>query len=85
MYEIYKDNVTWDEARDRCISDGGDLAVIYTHEQIQELENIVTGVDSFHIGIHKPHGILDWISVNDGKFWLNFQLNATVYKTSLTW
>lgn len=55
-YKLYTDRKPWDEARNRCISDGGRLAIVDTSEKIEHLQNIIK-----HLNLHKyymqSHGI----------------------------
>lgn len=67
-YKIYLDWKTWDEARGKCKSDGGDLAITDTRDKIKHIQSIYTGFeDKFHVGIYKPSAFQEWKTVSNGE------------------
>lgn len=67
-YKIYKDEMTWEEARDRCISDGGNLAIADTLEKIKRIETLDPKIGDFmFVGFYKPNGSNEWIRVDNGQ------------------
>lgn len=69
-YKHHEDHVTWQEARNRCIAEGADLAVAITPQQIERVQS--RGGWFTWIGIHRPTGDLgNSIRVDTGKSCLN--------------
>lgn len=67
-YKIYDDFFAWENARNRCISDGADLAIMDTREKIQYIQKMNYYDGSWlHVGISKPANHVEWKSVEDGK------------------
>lgn len=61
--------MTWEEARKRCISDGGDLAIADTIEKIKDFAMLdFNSNDWLFIGIHRPPGSKEWIRIDNGNF-----------------
>lgn len=67
-YKIYEHQVTWEEARDQCIWDGGHLAIIDSPDKFKHIQFINYHQDWLYIGIHKPVGDHEWIRVDNGEF-----------------
>ena len=61
-YEIFKDDVSWTEARDLCIEKGGYLVVINDAEELQKVIGIAeeAGLGRVWIGCHRINDTLVW-------------------------
>lgn len=67
-YKIYKNEAKWGEARNRCISDGGDLAIADTQEKIKYMSNMdLNNKYLYFVGFYRPTGSEKWIRVDNGK------------------
>ncbi len=61
-YEIFKEDVSWTEARDLCIEKGGYLVVINDAEELQKVIDIAenAGIGRVWIGCHRINDTLVW-------------------------
>lgn len=68
-YKMYKDKMTWAEARYRCFLDGGDLAIADVPERIERIEMLGSDIeDLMFVGFHKPIGSEEWFRIDNGQF-----------------
>ncbi|XP_012268373.2 uncharacterized protein LOC105693184 [Athalia rosae] len=68
-YKNYNDvQLHWDDARKRCISDGGRLAIIDTPEKFRAVEHMVSssGMSETFLGIHSLFNSNEWVRVDNG-------------------
>ena len=61
-YEIFVEDVSWIEARDKCVEHGGHLVVIGSKEEFDAVVAMAdtAGVDKVWIGCHRVEGNLVW-------------------------
>ena len=61
-YEIFVEDVSWTEARDKCVEHGGHLVVIGSKEEFDTVVAMAdtAGVDKVWIGCHRVEGNLVW-------------------------
>ena len=61
-YEIFKDDVSWTEARDLCIEKGGYLVVINDEEELKKVIDLAeeAGIGRVWIGCHRINETLVW-------------------------
>ena len=61
-YELFVEDVSWTEARDRCIEKGGHLVVISDSEELQKVIDLANAnnVNMLWIGCHREDGALVW-------------------------
>ena len=57
-YEVFRDDVSWTEARDKCIALGGHLAVITSEEEYNRITALAQerSVGRLWIGLHRDNG-----------------------------
>lgn len=68
-YKIYNDKMTWEESRNRCISDGGNLAIADTQEKIQFMTSMSSDNDYLlYVGFYRPAHSKEWLRVDNGQF-----------------
>ena len=69
-YDIFVEDVSWTEARERCSELGGHLAVISNEEEFNKVVELAetTGVDYVWIGCHRVEGQLLWETTDEGYF-----------------
>lgn len=63
-YEIFKEDISWTAARDKCIEMGGHLAVISTEEEFDRVVTIaqLQGVEKLWIGCQRVNGNMVWVT-----------------------
>lgn len=63
-YEIFKEDISWTAARDKCIEMGGHLAVISTQEEFDRVVAIAKtqGVEKLWIGCQRVNGNMVWVT-----------------------
>lgn len=63
-YEIFKEDISWTAARDKCIEKGGHLAVISTQEEFDRVVTIAKtqGVEKLWIGCQRVNGNMVWVT-----------------------
>lgn len=63
-YEIFKEDISWTAARDKCIEMGGHLAVISTQEEFDRVVAIARtqGVEKLWIGCQRVNGNMVWVT-----------------------
>ncbi len=61
-YQLFIEDVSWTEARDRCVEKGGHLVVISDDEELQKVIDLAKsyGVNMLWIGCHRVDGTLVW-------------------------
>lgn len=61
-YEIYVDDVSWTEARDKCVALGGHLVVIGSEDEFNSIITMadMVGVNKVWIGGHRIDGDIVW-------------------------
>ena len=61
-YQLFIEDVSWTEARDRCVEKGGHLVVISDDEELQKVIDLAGsyGVNMLWIGCHRVDGSLVW-------------------------
>lgn len=69
-YEIFKEDISWTEARDRCIEKGGYLVVINNQEELDKVISIAkaAGLSRIWIGGHRINDVIVWESGEDVSF-----------------
>lgn len=62
QYNIYVEDVSWTEARDRCISIGGKLVTIASQEELNEVIALAeeAGIEKIWVGCHRENGQMVW-------------------------
>ncbi|XP_046491719.1 C-type lectin domain family 3 member A-like isoform X1 [Neodiprion pinetum] len=66
-FKSYHDKeVTWDEARRRCIENGANLAVIDSMTTQDYIMKVKPAMSSAHVGIHRFFNGEEWTSVKNG-------------------
>ena len=63
-YEIFREDISWTAARDKCIEKGGHLAVISTQEEFDRIITIaeMQGVEKLWIGCFRQNGNMVWVT-----------------------
>ena len=61
-YQLFIEDVSWTEARDRCVEKGGHLVVISDDEELQKVIDLAKsyGVNMLWVGCHRVDGTLVW-------------------------
>ena len=61
-YQLFIEDVSWTEARDRCVEKGGHLVVISDDEDLQKVIDLAKsyGVNMLWVGCHRVDGTLVW-------------------------
>ncbi len=61
-YELFTEDVSWTEARARCIAKGGHLVVISSEEEFRKVVGLAEsqGATIVWIGCHRINGVLVW-------------------------
>ena len=61
-YQLFIEDVSWTEARDRCVEKGGHLVVISDEAELQKVIDLAKsyGVNMLWIGCHRVDGTLVW-------------------------
>lgn len=61
-YQLFIEDVSWIEARDRCVEKGGHLVVISDDEELQKVIDLAKsyGVNMLWVGCHRVDGTLVW-------------------------
>lgn len=61
-YELFTEDVSWTEARDRCIAKGGHLVVISSEEEFRKVVGLAEsqGARNVWVGCHRVNGVLVW-------------------------
>lgn len=61
-YEIFIENVSWEQAEEKCASLGGHLVVINDADEFASITNIASahGVEYLWIGGHRENGVMLW-------------------------
>lgn len=69
-YEVFVEDVSWTEARDRCYEKGGHLVVISNVEEFERVVNLAEAknVSKVWIGCHRVDGELIWEKDEAGYF-----------------
>ena len=70
-YEVFRDDVSWTEARDKCIALGGHLAVITSEEEYNEITALAQqrSVGRVWIGLHRENGQYIWETEEEVSFY----------------
>ena len=61
-YEIYVENVSWEQAKENCAALGGHLAVINDEDEFAEITGLASaaGVEYVWLGGHRVNGVMVW-------------------------
>ena len=61
-YQLFIEDVSWTEARDRCVEKGGHLVVISDEAELQKVIDLAKsyGVNMLWVGCHRVDGTLVW-------------------------
>lgn len=61
-YALYTEDVSWTEARARCIEKGGHLVVISSEEEFRKIVGLAEsyGASNVWVGCHRVNGVLVW-------------------------
>ena len=61
-YEIFTEDVSWTEARERCLAKGGHLVVISSEEEFRKIVGLAEGQGARNIwvGCRRVNGVLVW-------------------------
>lgn len=80
-YSIFVEDVSWTEARDRCISTGGKLVTIENQEQLDQVIALAeqSGIDKVWVGCHRENGELVWENGAKVDFYVWGQGEPSVY------
>ncbi len=70
-YQVFKEDVSWTEARDRCTQLGGHLAVISSQEELDKIVKLAdeAGISRVWIGCHRIEGTLVWENTDEVTFY----------------
>ena len=70
-YQLYIEDVSWTEARDRCTELGGHLAVISDKAEFDKVVALAEtyGVDMVWVGCRRTEGTLQWVTGEEVGFW----------------
>lgn len=69
-YKIHTEELKWEDARERCISEGAHLVIATNPEKIKHITNSgeFPPEDWVYTGIYRPTTSSDWVSVDNGEF-----------------
>lgn len=69
-YELVREDVSWTEARDRCVSMGGHLAVITDLDEYNEIVSLASerGIPNLWIGLYRIGGDNVWVTGEETDF-----------------
>ena len=69
-YEVFKEDISWKGARDKCMEKGGYLVVINDQEELDKVISIAkaAGLERVWIGCHRINDVLVWESGEDVSF-----------------
>ena len=90
-YKVIKDKLTWDEAKERCVQEGGYLACITTQEEMKaiaelldpSLDNYDNGAPGLWIGLHlnleegEQNITGEWVSGEPYTWWYGEEPNGS--------
>lgn len=70
-YQLFVEDVSWTEARDRCAERGGHLAVISSMEELNRVVALAeeAGISRIWIGCHRENGTLVWENSEEVMFY----------------
>lgn len=68
-YKYFDMGLSWDDARDHCIAEGGNLAIIDSIEKLEHAKSLAPPNDTKQllVGIHKNYSDSEWFSIKTGK------------------
>ncbi|KAL6473556.1 hypothetical protein MHYP_G00171170 [Metynnis hypsauchen] len=83
-YEYKSVSVTWDNARDSCISENGELASITNKQDQQEFDKIAPSGTNIWIGLKRVNGVWKWSSEEPFQNWATNDSSSTKNCTKLS-